>query len=115
MLATVEPGIKRLLDRRGLGEGDDNGSASGAWADEAPVLAAASATGTVALGPHRGARLRRLGEPSEEGEALAQRIPTGRLGSPDDLVGAAIYLASPASAFMTGQTLIVDGGFSLAR
>ena len=75
VLATVEPGIKRLLDRRGLGEGDDNGSASDAWADETPVLAglaAASVTGTVALGPHCGARLRRLGEPSEEGEAQAQ-------------------------------------------
>ena len=75
VLATVEPGIKRLLDRRGLGEGDDNGSASDAWADEAPVLAglaAASVQGTVALGPHRGARLRRLGDPSEEGEAQAQ-------------------------------------------
>lgn len=51
-------------------------------------------------------------------EAIARaraRIPVGRYGQPDDLVGAAIYLASPASAFMTGQTLIVDGGFSLAR
>jgi len=41
------------------------------WADDAPVLAglaAASVQGTVALGPHRGARLRRLGEPCEEGE-----------------------------------------------
>jgi hypothetical protein len=59
---------ERLLDRHGLGEGDDNGSASDAWADETPVLAglaAASVSGTVALGPHRGARLRRLGEPSE--------------------------------------------------
>ena len=75
VLATVEPGIKRLLDRRGLGEADDNGSASDAWADEAPVLAglaAASVQGTVALGPHRGARLRRLGDPSEEDEPPAQ-------------------------------------------
>jgi NAD(P)-dependent dehydrogenase (short-subunit alcohol dehydrogenase family) len=38
--------------------------------------------------------------------------PLGRLGEPDDLVGAAVYLASDASAFMTGQTLYVDGGFS---
>lgn len=72
VLATVEPSIRRLLDRRGLGEGEDEGSASDAWADEAPVLAglaAASVQGTVALGPHRGARLRRLGDPAEEGEA----------------------------------------------
>jgi hypothetical protein len=74
VLATVQPRIKRLLDRRGLGDGDDDGSASDAWADEAPVLAelaAASVQGTVALGPHRGARLRRPGDPPEEGETPA--------------------------------------------
>ena len=38
--------------------------------------------------------------------------PLRRLGVPDDLIGAALFLASPASAFMTGQILFVDGGFS---
>jgi NAD(P)-dependent dehydrogenase (short-subunit alcohol dehydrogenase family) len=38
--------------------------------------------------------------------------PLRRMGMPDDLVGAAVFLASDASAFMTGQTLYVDGGFS---
>ena len=38
--------------------------------------------------------------------------PLGRLGQPDDMIGTAIFLASKASAFMTGQTLFVDGGFS---
>lgn len=38
--------------------------------------------------------------------------PLGRLGQPDDMVGTAVFLASKASAFMTGQTLYVDGGFS---
>lgn len=38
--------------------------------------------------------------------------PLGRLGAPEDIVGTAIFLASRASAFMTGQTLYVDGGFS---
>lgn len=38
--------------------------------------------------------------------------PLKRLGQPEDMVGAAIFLASPASAWMTGQTLFVDGGFS---
>ena len=78
VLATVEPRIKRLLGRRGLGDGDNDGSASDAWADDAPVLAglaAASVQGTVALGPHRGARLRRLGDPPEEGEIAAQANP----------------------------------------
>ena len=37
----------------------------------------------------------------------------GRYGWPEDLVGAALYLASPAASFMTGQTLLIDGGFSL--
>jgi len=38
--------------------------------------------------------------------------PLGRLGEPEDMVGTAIFLASKASAFMTGQTLYVAGGFS---
>lgn len=38
--------------------------------------------------------------------------PLARLGTPEDMVGTAIFLASQASAFMTGQTLYVDGGFS---
>ena len=68
VLATVEPRIRRLLDRRGLGDGDDDVHAPDAWAEEAPVLAglaAASVQGTVALGRHRGARVGRLGDPAE--------------------------------------------------
>jgi len=38
--------------------------------------------------------------------------PQGRLGQPQDLVGVAVFLASPAAAFLTGQILYVDGGFS---
>jgi gluconate 5-dehydrogenase len=38
--------------------------------------------------------------------------PLNRLGVPSDMIGAAIFLASPASSWMTGQTLYVDGGFS---
>ncbi len=38
--------------------------------------------------------------------------PLRRLGQPRDLVGVALFLASPAAAFLTGQMLYVDGGFS---
>ena len=40
------------------------------------------------------------------------RLPLGRLGEPEDLVGMAIYLLSPASDFCTGQIMYVDGGFT---
>ena len=43
--------------------------------------------------------------------ALVARIPVGRLGHPEDLSGAVVYLASEASRYVTGQTLVVDGGF----
>jgi 2-dehydro-3-deoxy-D-gluconate 5-dehydrogenase len=45
--------------------------------------------------------------------ARMQSIPMGRLGAPADYVGAAIFLASRASDFVTGQTLFVDGGSNL--
>ena len=45
------------------------------------------------------------------GPWVRSRIPMGRLGTTEDLVGPAIYLASAASDYMTGQTVFVDGGF----
>lgn len=48
------------------------------------------------------------------GPQLLARIPAGRAGQPEDLVGAAIFLASAASDYMHGQTLVIDGGW-LAR
>ena len=54
-----------------------------------------------------------LTRPEVEQEMLRQ-TPLRRLGEPRDLVGAAIFLASAASDFVTGQNLIVDGGVTLA-
>jgi NAD(P)-dependent dehydrogenase (short-subunit alcohol dehydrogenase family) len=45
---------------------------------------------------------------------IVGRTPMGRWGRPEDLMGAAVYLASDASAFMTGQILYIDGGFIVA-
>jgi len=42
--------------------------------------------------------------------AQAQRIPMGRIGQPEDLVGPAVFLASDAASFVTGQTILVNGG-----
>ena len=49
----------------------------------------------------------------ERRAAMAARTMTGRNGAPEDFAGVAVFLASRASDYMTGQTLYVDGGFSV--
>ena len=44
---------------------------------------------------------------------ISRRTPLGRLGEPEDVAGAALFLASDAAAFITGQVLIVDGGLTV--
>ena len=41
---------------------------------------------------------------------MLANIPLGRFGAPEDLKGVVIFLASPAASYVTGQTIVVDGG-----
>jgi NAD(P)-dependent dehydrogenase (short-subunit alcohol dehydrogenase family) len=77
-----------------------------------------------------GARLAELGQPdrqhavetegvhslgvigSEFEQQMVARTPLGRLGQPEDIASVAVFLASAASAWMTGETISVGGGFS---
>jgi len=43
---------------------------------------------------------------------MVSRTPLGRLGQPNDIASVAVFLASPASGWMTGETIAVGGGFS---
>ena len=52
-------------------------------------------------------------EDHEHYQAVINRTPSSRWGNPDDIAGPAIFLASDQAAFITGQTIIVDGGYSI--
>jgi NAD(P)-dependent dehydrogenase (short-subunit alcohol dehydrogenase family) len=51
----------------------------------------------------------------DHADEVKSRIPAGRIGEPEDMAGAAIYLASRAGDYVVGSTLIVDGGVTHAR
>jgi NAD(P)-dependent dehydrogenase (short-subunit alcohol dehydrogenase family) len=55
---------------------------------------------------------RETGEWTARGKSILAHTPMGRLGSPEDLFGAVLWLLSPASAFVTGTVVPIDGGFS---
>jgi NAD(P)-dependent dehydrogenase (short-subunit alcohol dehydrogenase family) len=66
----------------------------------------------LAPGWFRTAQNKVMYEDPEWVEYLKDRIPLKRPGQPDDLDGAVVFLASEASRYVTGQTLLVDGGIS---
>jgi NAD(P)-dependent dehydrogenase (short-subunit alcohol dehydrogenase family) len=51
----------------------------------------------------------------DHGDVVAQRVPAGRIGTDEDMAGVAIYLASRAGDYVVGETIVVDGGVTLAR
>jgi NAD(P)-dependent dehydrogenase (short-subunit alcohol dehydrogenase family) len=52
------------------------------------------------------------GQNDEFKRRYSQRVPMNRMGSPDEIVGAVIYLASDASGYVTGHNIVIDGGLS---
>ena len=65
----------------------------------------------IAPGVFRTALNQDLLDNTPRGQELLMRTPMGRFGRTEELVGAAVFLASDAASFVTGQTLLVDGGF----
>ena len=65
----------------------------------------------IAPGVFRTALNAELLDSTPRGKELLMRTPMGRFGQTEELVGAAVYLSSGASSFVTGQTIVVDGGF----
>lgn len=57
---------------------------------------------------------RALWEDSERAAVAEKMTPLGRLGEPDDIGGVAVFLASRAGAYVTGQTIVADGGITIA-
>ena len=71
------------------------------------IVVSAIAPGAFASEMNRTAR--------DHAEETARRIPAQRIGRDEDMAGAAIYLASRAGDYVVGETLVVDGGVTLAR
>ena len=71
------------------------------------IVVSAIAPGAFASDMNKDAR--------DHGEEVKARIPAGRIGTPEDMAGAAIYLASRAGDYVMGSTLVVDGGVTHAR
>ncbi|MFT4268783.1 MAG: SDR family oxidoreductase [Xenophilus sp.] len=51
----------------------------------------------------------------DHGDEVAHRVPLGRIGTPEDMAGAAVFLASRAGDYVVGSTLVVDGGCAWGR
>ena len=69
---------------------------------------------TIAPGMVRTDFARHLWEDPPTLRRATERSPAQRIAEPDEIAGAAVFLASPAGAFVTGQTIVVDGGSTIA-
>lgn len=71
------------------------------------IIVSAIAPGAFASNMNKEAR--------DHGDEITGQIPSGRIGRPEDMAGAAVYLASDAGDYVVGSTLTVDGGVTIAR
>jgi NAD(P)-dependent dehydrogenase (short-subunit alcohol dehydrogenase family) len=71
------------------------------------IVVSGIAPGAFATDMNRAAR--------DHTDEVAKHIPAGRIGESEDMAGAAIYLASRAGDYVLGETLVVDGGVTIAR
>ena len=67
----------------------------------------------VAPGPIEGTEGMSRLAPGDAAEALRRRVPMGRWGTIDEIADAVVYLCSPVATYVTGTTLLVDGGTTL--
>ena len=93
--AASKAGLIHLIKRMSLRLVKDN------------IVVSGIAPGAFASDMNRDAR--------DHGDEVAQRIPAGRIGTDEDMAGVAIYLASRAGDYVVGETIVVDGGVTLAR
>jgi len=93
--AASKAGLIHLTRRMALRLAQDN------------IVVSAIAPGAFASDMNRAAR--------DHADEVARRIPAGRIGTEEDMAGAAIYLASRAGDYVLGETLVVDGGVTHAR
>ena len=68
----------------------------------------------VAPGPTETGMLNRFAGNAERKAALAAGVPLGRVGQPEEIVEAIVFVASEAASFLTGQIISVDGGKTAA-
>jgi NAD(P)-dependent dehydrogenase (short-subunit alcohol dehydrogenase family) len=99
-----------------IGSGESTGNSVAYSSIDAMTRAIAQALGYYGVNINSlvcGPMVSVSGTAEEAGERL-RRIPLGRLGKPEDLVGAAVFLATDDSNFVTGESLYVDAGYSNA-